>query len=45
VIVGDDEAARRVAAVKPLRGEGEQREVAFDDLAEQLSRALVPETA
>jgi histidyl-tRNA synthetase len=45
VIVGDDEAARRVAALKPLRGEGEQREVAFDDLAEQLSRALVPETA
>ena len=45
VIVGDDEAARRVAAVKPLRGEGEQREVAFDDLAVELSRALVPETA
>ena len=45
VIVGDDEAARRVAAVKPLRGEGEQREVAFDDLAVELSRALVAETA
>jgi histidyl-tRNA synthetase len=45
VIVGDDEAARRVAALKPLRGEGEQREVPFDDLAGELSRALVPETA
>jgi hypothetical protein len=34
-----------VAAVKSLRGEGEQREIAFDDLAVELSRALEPETA
>jgi histidyl-tRNA synthetase len=45
VIVGDDEVAKRVAAVKSLRGEGEQREIAFDDLAVELSRALEPETA
>jgi histidyl-tRNA synthetase len=46
VIVGDDEAARRVAAVKPLRAdEKEQREVGFDDLAAELSRAFAPATA
>ena len=45
VIVGDDEAARHVAAVKSLRGAGGQREVAFDDLAVELSRAKLPETA
>ena len=45
VIVGEDEVAKRVATVKSLRSEGEQREVAFDDLAVELSRALEPETA
>ena len=40
VIVGDDEAARGVAAVKTLRGEGGQREVAFDALAGELARLL-----
>ncbi|HEX6571809.1 MAG TPA: histidine--tRNA ligase, partial [Steroidobacteraceae bacterium] len=33
VIVGEDEVAKRIATVKSLRSEGEQREVAFDDLA------------
>jgi histidyl-tRNA synthetase len=45
VIVGDDEAARGVAAVKSLRGEEGQREVSFDDLAKTLARAVTPETA
>ncbi len=41
VIVGDDEAARQVAAVKTLRGgEAAQREVAFDALAVELTRQL-----
>jgi histidyl-tRNA synthetase len=41
VIVGDDEAARRVAAVKALRGaEAAQREVSFDELAAELGREL-----
>jgi histidyl-tRNA synthetase len=41
VIVGDDEAARRVAALKPLRGaEAVQREVSFDDLPAELGREL-----
>jgi histidyl-tRNA synthetase len=45
VIVGDDEAARGVAAVKALRSEEGQREVAFDDLGAELSRALEPVAA
>jgi histidyl-tRNA synthetase len=41
VIVGDDEAARRVAALKPLRGaEAAQREVSFADLPAALGREL-----
>ena len=41
VIVGDDEASRRVAAVKALRGvEAAQREVSFDELAAELGREL-----
>jgi len=41
VIIGDDEAARRVAAVKALRSDaGQQREVSFDDLAVELGREL-----
>jgi len=45
VIVGDDEVARGVAAVKALRSEEGQREVAFDDLGAELSRALAPVAA
>ena len=45
VIIGDDEASRRVAAVKALRSDAGQREVAFDDLAIELSRAFEPATA
>lgn len=45
VIVGDDEAARRVAAVKALRSEEGQREVAFDALATDLARAVAAEPA
>jgi histidyl-tRNA synthetase len=41
VIIGDDEASRRVAAVKALRGrEAAQREVSFDELAAELAREL-----
>ena len=41
VIVGDDEAARQVAALKPLRGaQAEQREVSFADLPAALGREL-----
>jgi histidyl-tRNA synthetase len=41
VIVGEDEAARQIAAVKPLRGrEAAQREVPFDDLAAELGKEL-----
>jgi histidyl-tRNA synthetase len=41
VIVGDDEAARRVAQLKPLRGtETAQREVSFDDLPVALGNEL-----
>ena len=45
VIVGDEEVARGVAAVKALRSEEGQREVAFDDLGAELSRALEPVAA
>jgi histidyl-tRNA synthetase len=45
VIVGDDEAARGVAALKPLRNDEPQRQVAFADLIGELSRALGPVTA
>ncbi|MGI9245551.1 MAG: histidine--tRNA ligase [Steroidobacteraceae bacterium] len=45
VIVGDDEAARRVAAVKALRGDEGQREVAFDDLGGEFARVCTPATA
>jgi histidyl-tRNA synthetase len=39
VVLGEAELARGVAGVKPLRGEGEQREVALDALADFLTRA------
>jgi histidyl-tRNA synthetase len=38
VVIGDDEAARDVVAVKPLRETAEQREVAVADLATHLAR-------
>ncbi len=41
VIVGEDEAARQIAAVKSLRGvAAAQREVPFDDLAAELGKEL-----
>jgi histidyl-tRNA synthetase len=40
VIVGDSELARGVAAVKPLRGEGEQRDVPLAELANFLTNTL-----
>jgi histidyl-tRNA synthetase len=41
VIMGEDEAARGVVALKPLRGtDAAQREVALADLALELSREL-----
>jgi histidyl-tRNA synthetase len=39
VVLGEAELARAVAGVKPLRGEGEQREVALDALADFLTQA------
>jgi histidyl-tRNA synthetase len=45
VIVGEDEAERGVAALKPLRADEAQRQVAFTDLVTELSRALGPVTA
>jgi histidyl-tRNA synthetase len=46
VIVGDDEASRRVVAVKALRGvAAAQREVSFDQLAAELGRELQAQPA
>jgi histidyl-tRNA synthetase len=45
VIVGDDEAGRRVAAVKPLRGDSTQRDVSFDELGSELRKAFETTTA
>jgi histidyl-tRNA synthetase len=45
VIVGEDEAARGVAALKSLRSETSQRTIAFDDLAAELARAFAAGTA
>ncbi|MGD2082453.1 MAG: histidine--tRNA ligase [Chromatiales bacterium] len=39
LILGEDELARGVVAVKPLRGEGDQQEVALESLDGLLSRA------
>ncbi|HWP94503.1 MAG TPA: histidine--tRNA ligase [Gammaproteobacteria bacterium] len=41
VVLGDDEAARRVAGVKPLRERGEQQEMPWDALAEYLLRCCL----
>ena len=45
VIVGDDEASRRVAALKSLRGDAAQREVGFEELGSELRRAFESATA
>jgi len=45
VIVGENEAARRVAALKPLREEAGQREVALAAVGEELKQVLRPAAA
>ena len=40
IIVGDDEVARGVATLKPLRSDAGQRQVSFDALPAELARAL-----
>jgi histidyl-tRNA synthetase len=45
VIVGEEEAARQVAALKPLRDGSPQREVALSELGHELQQALRPAAA
>jgi histidyl-tRNA synthetase len=45
VIVGEDEAAAAQVTLRPLRGEGEQRRVARDELVTELRRLLADTTA
>jgi histidyl-tRNA synthetase len=45
VIVGDDEAARQTAALKSLRDESGQREVALADLGNEIRQVLHPAAA
>jgi histidyl-tRNA synthetase len=45
VIVGEEEAARQVAALKPLRDGSPQREVALGELGHELQQALRPAAA
>lgn len=40
LIMGDDERAARVVGCKPLRGEGEQQNIAWDALPEHLAACL-----
>ena len=40
LVLGEDELARQVAAIKPLRDGGEQREVAFEQLPATLRELL-----
>ena len=40
LIMGDDELAARVVGFKPLRGEGEQQNIAWDALPEHLAACL-----
>ena len=40
LVLGENELARGVAGVKPLRGEGEQEQIPLDRLAEFLARKL-----
>jgi histidyl-tRNA synthetase len=41
LILGDDEMAARTVGVKPLRGQGEQQNIAWDALAEHLATCAV----
>ncbi|MNE15393.1 Histidine--tRNA ligase [compost metagenome] len=41
LILGDDELAQQVVGFKPLRGQGEQQNIAFDALAEHLATCVV----
>lgn len=41
LILGDDEMAARQVGVKPLRGQGEQQNIAWDALAEHLATCVV----
>jgi histidyl-tRNA synthetase len=45
LIVGDDEAARGVVQLKPLRGEAGQREVTIAALGDELARLGTPDAA
>jgi histidyl-tRNA synthetase len=45
LVIGDDEAARGVAAVKPLRGTGAQEECPLTDLPAKLAAALGADAA
>jgi histidyl-tRNA synthetase len=45
VIVGDEEAGKRVAALKSLREDAPQREVGFEELGSELRKAFEPATA
>ncbi|MBA1241699.1 histidine--tRNA ligase [Pseudomonas japonica] len=40
LVLGEDELAREVVGFKPLRGQGEQQEIAWDALADHLASAL-----
>ncbi|MNN47927.1 Histidine--tRNA ligase [compost metagenome] len=40
LILGDDELAQQVVGFKPLRGQGEQQNIAWDALAEHLEASL-----
>lgn len=40
LILGDDELARQEIGLKPLRGQGEQQNIAWDALAEHLETAI-----
>jgi histidyl-tRNA synthetase len=39
IVLGDEELARGVAALKPLRGDGDQRDCPLDDLAPAVAQA------
>ncbi|MDE1167198.1 MAG: histidine--tRNA ligase [Pseudomonas sp.] len=41
LILGDDELAQQVVGFKPLRGQGEQQNIAWDALAEHLASCVV----
>jgi histidyl-tRNA synthetase len=42
LIIGENEVERQVVALKPLRGDGEQQEVTWGDLAGKLSGLIEP---